>query len=183
MKKVSLALIIIGTLLIIAALCLHLFRLAMYDTPGSGTIGGSDTPTYSYIFRKNLSLNGALFSAGIILELCGIFRLIFPEAVKQCCSIKTTLTSVAASALSVTGIVFFALAHLSLLYGERTETEIQTVRAGITLFVLSFVCLLIYVILRVKKPSFKGTAIDFLLALITVPFWIFFSDLLLSVIL
>lgn len=182
MKKFSLGLIIAGAILTAATLFLPLLSLTAADTPETGIINGSGTPTYLYIFCENMYFNCALLSAGIIFVLCGIFCLLFPRTVSQCCGVKTTLTAVAVPAFSVSGIVFFVLANLSLWLGEQTKREMQTIWLGITVFVVSFICLLIYVILRVKKPSFKGTAIDILLALITVPFWYFFSNMLLFVI-
>ena len=178
MKKIktysSIALIL-GLILVSASVLVPIIKISKFTAQNGsiGIIGGADMPTL--LFSLRYILGGQLLFTlilGLILFLCGGFRLIFGRSVINNCSIKTTALSLIISFFGASGLVCFFIWYSIVVFHEMSMHPIAypcSIFAGL-LSLIGFVTAIVFYV-RARKANLKpkGIIIDILTSIVTLP--------------
>lgn len=154
------------------------FREFSLSMQGAGIIGGSDFPTIQF-FIARFAFGGyfVLLHIALAAALISLIIMLFPDAVKEGCTIKTSAFSLCLSAVTGLGL-FCVLDVLSIVFLSHPDDHPvrypASIIAGIILLLVFAALIVFYILQRKKAPSKKGVVIDIACALISViPFlWI-----------
>lgn len=171
MKK-SLIALFCGIFLIAVGILIPVISVLIIGSAGGsvGIIGGADGPSAIYLSSQLLSgFPFVLILFGTAIVLSSLFCLIFRKTVKEHCSIKTSILSLALSAVGALGMFCFIEWLIIVGWNSMKFYPIvyyASIIIGIISLITAILLLVLYITERKKQPSVKGIIIDVLLMLL-----------------
>lgn len=176
LKRFSFVSLLVGALAFLVGLIVPMIAYAMHDG-AIGIIGGADTPTYRFIvFQRMYGLPFIAILFGVTVVITALFCLIFPNTVKNNCSIKTTVLSMGISVVGALGLVCAFVWFSIVTFGKMSKFPIEypaSVLLGVLCFFAFIVLIVLYFKLRKTNLSIWGIIIDVVTSIVYLPVFFF----------
>lgn len=137
-----------------------------------GIIGGVDMPTLMYV--ASIWLNRwplCLILLGIALLITGIFGLVFSQTIREHCTVKTSVISVALSAVGGLGLASALIWYSIVAFGKMARPDMYQPSIAVSVIAaIAFVALVAWYCKERKAHwSWKGALIDLLTCVVYSP--------------